>query len=172
MNDFTQLAKTRYSVRAYKPLPVEEEKIRKILEAGLLAPTARNIQPQKIYAVVSEENRRKLSAVTPCTFGAPVVFVICYDEEKAAQGKVYPGYSFGNTDAAIVGTHMMLQAADLGLGSCWVGWFNEDEVRGALGIPANIRVCDLLPVGYPSEKAVPSPMHSASRTVEETVEFI
>lgn len=172
MENFYGLAKNRYSVRSFSDRPVEDEKLRRVLEAGLLAPTARNIQPQKVFVVKSEEKRKALSAVTPCTFKAPVILVVCYDETLAAAGKVYPGYSFGNTDAAIVCTHMMLEAADLGLGSCWVGWFGEDEVRSALGIPAQYRICDLMPLGYPSENAAPSPMHTASRTVEETTEII
>ena len=172
MKDFYELAKNRFSVRSYSDKPVEDEKLTKILEAGLLAPTARNCQPQKIYVVKSEENRKKLSAVTPCTFSAPVILVVCYDESRAAAGKVVPGYSFGNTDAAIVCTHMMLEAAELGLGSCWVGWFAEDEVKNALDLPDGVRVCDLLPIGYASENAAPSKMHTDCRTLEDTVEYI
>ena len=172
MKSFFELASERYSVRAYRPDAVEDEKIEKILLAGLLAPTARNSQPQKIYVLKSEEARRKLSAVTPCTFNAPVVFVIGYDEDRVCPGKVYPGYTFGNTDAAIVGTHMMLEAADLGLGTCWVGWFAEDEVKNALSLPENFRVCDLMPLGYAAENAVPAPLHKQSRSLEETAEYI
>lgn len=172
MESFFELAKNRYSVRAYKDTPIEEEKLHKILEAGLLAPTARNGQPQKIYVVKSKEKLEKLAAVTPCTFHAPVVFVICYDEDRACSGKVYPGYCFGDTDAAIVGTHMMLEAADLGIGSCWVGWFNEDEVRDALGIPSNIRVRDLMPMGYAADNASPAPLHAQSRSLHDVTEVI
>lgn len=172
MNSFFELAKERYSVRAYLPKPVEDEKLQKVLEAGLLAPTAKNQQPQKIYVVKSEELKAKLAAVTPCTFNAPVVLVICYDEERACKGKVYENYSFGNTDAAIVGTHMMLEAADLGLGTCWVGWFCEKEVKEALNLPENIRVCDLMPIGYTAPDAHISQMHYSSRGLNDTVEFL
>lgn len=172
MDSFFELAKNRYSVRAYKDTPVEEEKLRKILEAGLLAPTAKNGQPQKIYVVKSKENLEKLSAVTPCTFKAPVVLIVCYDEEKACKGKVTPGYDFGNTDAAIVCTHMMLEAADLGIGSCWVGWFAENEVRSALGIPENIRVCELMPMGYAADNASPAPLHTQSKSLHDVTEVI
>lgn len=172
MDSFFDLAKNRYSVRAYKDTPVEEEKLRKILEAGLLAPTARNGQPQKIYVVKSKEKLEKLAAVTPCTFKAPVVLAVGYYEERTCAGKLYPGYDFGNTDAAIVCTHMMLEAADLGVGSCWVGWFNEDEVRNALGIPSNIRVCELMPMGYAADNAVPAPLHTQSRSLSDVSEEI
>lgn len=172
MEDFFELAKSRFSVRAYRDTPVEEEKLQKVLDAGLLAPTAKNCQPQKIYVVKSEENRKKLAQVTPCTFNAPVVLVVCYDETRACTGKLCPGYSFGNTDAAIVCAHMMLEAADMGLGTCWVGWFEENEVREALGIPSNIRVCELMPLGYAADNAKPAPMHFQSRSAEDTVEII
>ena len=169
MDSFFELAKNRYSVRAYKDTPVEEEKLTKILEAGLLAPTARNSQPQKIYVVKTEENLKKLAAVTPCTFNAPTVLVVCYDENLACRGKVFDGYSYGETDAAIVCAHMMLEAADLGVGSCWVGWFNEDEVREALDLPRNIRVRELMPLGYAADTAKPAPMHDQSRSLDDVV---
>lgn len=172
MNSFFDLAKERFSVRAYKNTPVEDEKLQKVLEAGLLAPTAKNQQPQKIFVVKSDEMKQKLAAVTPCTFDAPVVLVVGYDETRACVGKVYENYNFGNTDAAIVCTHMMLEAADLGLGTCFVGWFCEKEVKEALSLPENIRVCELLPIGYTAENAHISQMHYSSRSLSDTVEFI
>ncbi len=81
-------------------------------------------------------------------------------------------HDFGGTGAAIVCTHMMLEAADLGVGSCWVGWFNEDEVRNALGIPSNIRVCELMPMGYAADNAVPAPLHTQSRSLSDVSEEI
>lgn len=170
--EYTKLIHERYSVRKYRKDPVEEEKIAAILEAARVAPTAKNCQPQKIYLVRSEKARKALADVTPCTFDAPIVFAVCYDAALAAEGKVYPGYSFGNTDAAIICCHMMLEARNQGLGSCWVGWFNEQEVKTALGLPDGIRVCDLLPIGYPAEDAAPSPRHLESRNINDMVETI
>ncbi len=172
MNTFIELAKQRYSVRAYKQTPVEDEKINEILSAAMLAPTARNNQPQKIFVVKSESMRKRLGAVCPCTFDAPVIFVVCYDQTLASGGIVYPGYNFGNTDAAIVCSHMMFRATELGLGTCWVGWFNEKTVKDALGIGENIRVCDLLPCGYAADDAKPSERHTLSRKIEDVVEYI
>ena len=169
MNDFMSLAAGRFSVRAYDPKPVEEEKVQKILEAGRLAPTARNSQPQVVYAVVSEEARSALAGVTPCTFNAPLVFVIGYDPAVCATGKIYEGFSFGEMDSAIVCTHMMLEATDLGLGSCWVGWFNEAEVKAALKLPEDFRAVALLPVGYAAANAGPSAMHSSRKPLESYV---
>lgn len=167
MTDFLSLAHARYSVRKYKPDAVEEEKIAAILEAARIAPTARNYQEQKIYVLKSAEARAKLAAVTPCTFSAPLIFVIGYDENIVAGGMVADGYNFGQTDCAIIATHMALAAWDAGLGSCFVGRFWEKDVKAALDLPENVRVCLLLPIGYAD--AAPSPRHTEYRPDEETV---
>lgn len=166
---FLELAKERYAVRAFKDTPVEEEKIGLILEAAKLAPTACNNQPQKIYVVKSKEKLAALAQITPCTFGAPVVFVVGYDNDRSAKGLIYEGHDFGDTDAAIVCTHMMLEAKELGLGSCWVGYFNEAKVKEDLGLPENVRVRDLLPVGYAADNAAPAPLHTKYRDMSDMV---
>lgn len=170
MKDFLTLAKERYSVRAYKDTPVEEEKIARILTAGKLAPTARNNQPQKIYVVQSEEKRKALAAITTCTFGAPLVFVIAYDDTRSAKGLICEDYDFGTMDASIVCTHMILEAAEQGLGSCWVGRFAETDVKKILNLGAHIHVCALLPVGYAADGSVPSERHEEYR--DDTVEYV
>lgn len=172
MNSFLKFAEERYSVRKYKPDAVEQEKVDSILAAANLAPTACNYQPQKIYVVRSPEALAALSSVTPCTFKAPLVFVVGYDSTRSAKGMICEGHDFGDTDAAIVVTHMMLQAHELGLGSCWVGYFNEDKVRAALGIPETVRIRDLMPMGYPAEDSVPGPMHTKYRAVDEMVSYL
>jgi len=166
---FHELAKLRYSVRSFQDMPIEEEKLKLILEAGRIAPTACNNQPQKIYVARSEEARKKLAAVCRCTFDAPVIMVVCYDRTRDWKNKLMPGYESGETDAAIVCTHMMLQAADLGIGSCWVGFFNAQEVAEALGLPENITVSALLPMGYAAENAQPAPLHDQYRDFADTI---
>ena len=140
-----------------------------ILEAGRVAPTACNFQPQKIYVARSAEAREKLASVCRCTFGAPVILVVGYDRTRDWKNKLMPGLTSGETDAAIVCTHMMLQAADLGIGSCWVGYFNPEQVAEVLGLPENITVTALLPIGYPAENAEPLPLHSQYRELADTV---
>jgi len=169
---FLELAKSRYSVRAYKPDPIEEEKLNLILEAGRVAPTACNYQPQRVYVVRSEENRNKLAAISPCTFDAPVILVVCYDTDRHAKSRMMPGYTFGEMDASIVCTHMMLQAWELGIGSCWVGMFNDAEVSKALELPDNIHVAALLPMGYPAETAKPAHLHAKIRTFDDTIAYL
>ena len=166
---FQELAHARYSVRSFQDRPIEEDHLNLILEAGRVAPTACNFQPQKIYVAKSAEAREKLASVCRCTFGASVILVVCYDRERDWKNKLMPGYESGETDAAIVCTHMMLQAADLGIGSCWVGYFNPEQVAEVLGLPENIAVTALLPIGYPAENAEPLPLHSQYRELADTV---
>ena len=170
--DFFELAKSRYSVRSYKDTPIEEEKLQMILEAGRFAPTAKNMQPQRIYVAKSEETRKKLASVCRCTWDAPVILVLCYDRERECKRVLTPGTTTGAMDAAIVCTHMMLQAWDLGIGSCWVGYYNDGAVADVLGLPEHIRVAALLPMGYPADDAQPIPMHFQSRELSDMVEEI
>ncbi len=168
--NFTELAAERYSARSYSDRPVEQEKIDAVLHAAMLAPTAKNNQPQKIYVVLSEEKRKMLSENCRCIFGAPVVFVLGYDTERVARGIRRENDEFGETDVAIVCTHMMLKATELGLGSCCVGMFREEEIRACLGIPGNVKITLLLPVGYPD--AGPSARHTEFRDSSEIVEYL
>ena len=169
---FQELAKNRYSVRSFRNMPIKDEHMNLILEAGRVAPTACNNQPQKIYVAKSEESRAKLASVCRCTFDAPVVLVVCYDRNRDWKNKLMPGHESGETDAAIVCTHMMLQAADLGIGSCWVGYFNAQTVAQVLGLPEHVTVSALLPMGYPAEDAKPLPLHSQFREFADTIEEI
>lgn len=169
---FLELAKERYSVRSFKNQPIEDEKLKKILEAGKVAPTACNFQPQKIYVVKSEELRKKLATASPCTFDAPVILVIGYDKTRDWKNKRIPGYTSGETDAAIVTTHMMLEAWELGIGSCWVGMFSDVAVSEALGLPENVQVTALLPMGYPADDATPLHLHSKYREDTDMIEIL
>ncbi len=169
---FSELAKERYSVRSFRQEPISEDTMEAILQAGRVAPTACNNQPQKIYVVQDPEARKKLAGICRCTWDAPVILVICYDRTLTWKSKLMPGYESGETDAAIVCTHMMLQAFELGVGSCWVGLFNADQVSQTLSLPENLRVTALLPMGYPAEDAQPLPLHSSIRPAEETIAYI
>ena len=170
--NFLELAKERFSVRSFKKDAIEEEKLQAILEAGRVAPTACNLQPQKIYVIQSEEMREKLASVCRFTFGAPTVLAICYDKDKAWKNDLTPGYCSGETDAAIVCTHMMLEAWELGIGSCWVAWFNAKEVHAALALPENVEICGLLPIGYPADNASPTKLHTRIRDFSDTIQFM
>ena len=169
---FYELARSRYSVRSYKEEMIKESELAAIIEAGRVAPTACNNQPQKIYIVKSEEKLSRLREVCRFTFHAPLVLAVGYDEERDWKNRRTPGCRSGETDAAIVLTHMMLAAHELGVGSCWVGAFSEDKVREALSIPEGVRITALMPLGYPADDAEPLDLHSVYREKSDTVETI
>ena len=171
--DFLKLAQSRFSVRAFSEKKVEKDVIEKILKAGQSAPTACNNQPQRIFVLQSEKARKTLAEVCPCTFDAPVIFAVGYDRTREAKNKMRPDCGgYGVTDAAIVCTHMMFEATELGLGSCWVGWFHDEQVQDVLGLPEEVVICNLLPVGYAADGAAPAQLHEKSRALKEMVEYL
>ncbi len=166
---FMDLAKARFSVRKFSDRPVEEEKVRTILEAAKVAPTAKNQQPVKVYVIESPEALAKANEVSPCIYGAPLVMMVAYDADLTFRTGWNPGVNYGDIDASIVCTHMMLEAADLGLGSCWVARFARADANRAFELPDNIVPVALLPIGYAAEDAAPSPRHEAYRDESEWV---
>ncbi|ORT99644.1 Nitroreductase family protein [Anaerovibrio sp. JC8] len=125
--EFKQVIKDRYSCKKYSDRQVEKEKITAILEAGRLAPTAKNLQEQHIYVVQSAELLAKIDEATPCRYGAPTVLVVAFDKNNVF---TYPGdkRNSGVEDATIVATHMILAAADEGVDSCWLNYFDPEVV--------------------------------------------
>ena len=170
--EFLELAKTRYSVRSYSDAPLEKEKLEKILEAGLCAPTAKNGQPFRIYVIFSEDGLKTVRGLTRCDYGAPVVLLFAYDTEEEWQNALNPAYYSGQQDVSIVATHVMLEAWELGIGSCWVNMFDPDETAKAFQLPATEKPVLLMPIGYPAEGAEPSPRHFSSRSTAEVVRYL
>lgn len=168
--DFLQLATERYSVRKFDSKPVDQETIDKILKAGQIAPTAVNAQPQMIYVVRSDEAMEKMNRLSTCIFGAPQCFIFCYDDKKAA--KRGENGSWGEIDVSIVLTHMMLEAANLGIGSCPVGRFDSIALKEEFQLPENIHPFLIMPFGYAAEDAEPSKRHSEYRSLDEMVDYL
>ena len=168
---FLDLAEARYSVRKYARTPVEQEKIDAILRAAQLAPTAKNLQPQYIYVLNTPEAIAKVNEVTSRAYKAPVVFVVCYDRNAAWQNPLNNNHSTGEMDVTIVGTHMMLEAAEQGLGSCWIEWFDPKVLAEAFDIPDNLQPAFLLDCGYPADGVQPSPMHFEKKEISQFVEY-
>lgn len=167
--DFEKLAAERYSLRQFDPRPVEEDKLRLILKAGRIAPTACNNQPQRILVLRDKAAMEKLATCSPCTFGAPMALVICCDND-ASWVRPFDNDNSGVVDAAIVTSHMMLQAADLGLGTTWVGYFDPAAVSERFGLPKNLTPVALLPLGYPAADAKINPLHF-DRLPEKNIVF-
>lgn len=166
---FLELAEQRYSVRKYKDTPIEPEKLNMILEAGRIAPTAKNNQPQKIYVVESTEALEKIKKYTGSHFNAPCILIICYDEKLTWFDRRIEQASI---DPAIVLTHIMLQATELGIGSVWVGACDFEGLHKDFNLPGNYKPIALMPLGYPAEDSVPNPRHTIRKNLEETVQFI
>lgn len=147
----------RCSVRAYQERPVEPTKLNTILEAARLAPSARNVQEWRFVVVQNPLTRQKLAqAANNQSFvgEAPVVIACCAIKTDYILRCGHAAYLI---DLAIAIEHMALQAVQEGLGTCWIGSFYEDQVRAVLGIPENVRVIELLTLGYPLQDTSHTP---------------
>lgn len=167
--DFLELAKKRYSVRKYEDKKVEEDKLHKILEAGRVAPTAANGQPQRLIVVQSKEGLEKLKK-SGNVHGAPLAIIICSDHSSTWK-RPFDDKDTADIDASIVTDHMMLEAASLGLGSIWVCWFNPDIIRKDFNIPANYEAINILGIGYAQGPAESPDRHDKKRKPIETTVF-
>jgi len=159
-----QAIKTRRSIRSYKAEPVPEEKLKKVLEAARLAPSAHNEQEWKFVVVRDAERREQLSEAAGQGFisEAPVIIVaVALDPEEVMSSGV-PNYAI---DLAIAVDHMTLAAVEEGLGTCWVGAFSQEKVKKVLGIPERYKVVVLLPLGFPADKPGPK----SRKNLEEIV---
>lgn len=166
--EFIALAKERYSVRKFSEKAIEKEKLDLVLKAGQLAPTAVNFQPQRILVINSESALAKLKECTPYHFNAPAALLVCYDKTVSWERK-YDNKNSGEVDASIVATHMMLEAAEIGLGSTWVMNFDPEKMRETYHIPNNFESVVLLVMGYPADDAVPNKAHEQRNKIDSTV---
>ena len=170
MKDFLTLAADRYSVRSFQPTHLPQEIIDKLLEAAKLAPTGCNNQPQRILVLNTDTAMEALKPCTKCHFDAPTAMLICYNREECWTRK-YDGAQSGIVDASIVATHIMLEAADLGVGVTWVMHFDPTAMRSAYRIPSHIEPVALLVMGYPSPDAKPMHFHNEYRSMGELVVY-
>lgn len=173
--DFLELARERFSVRKFSTKTIEPERIAQILAAANLAPTAHNLQPQKIYVLASSGAIQKIREITPMTYKAPLVFLVCYDRNiswKNTEDQCYEEYDSGEVDAAITATHMMMEAADLGLGSLWARAFDSKKVIDGFSLPDHIVPVCLLSVGYPAENAHPAHLHYKRKDIGDIMEVL
>ena len=169
--DFNVLSAARYSLRKFSDRAVEPEKLALVLEAGRNAPTAHNFQPQRIFVLRSPEALEKADACMGSHFHPPVLVAVAYDPAVSWKRETN-GKDHGEIDAAIAATQMMLQAADLGLGTTYVGMFEPEKLLAAFPEMAGTMPIALLPLGYPAEGAHPARLHSDRRPVEELVKYL
>ena len=169
--EFMDVVKERYSCKKYSEKMVDKDIINNILEAGRLAPTAKNLQEQKVYVLQSEEALAAVDKVTPCRYGARTVLAVAYDKNNVY---TYPDgkRESGLEDATIIATHMILAAANFGVDSCWINNFKPDELIKELHLPENEDILMLMDLGYAAEEGKPLPNHFNRKPLEETVRWM
>ena len=169
--EFNDVVRNRYSCKRFSDKPVEKEKLTAVLEAGRLAPTAKNLQEQHIYVVATPDNLAKIDAATPCRYNAPTVLVVAFNKNNVF---TYPGgkRDSGVEDATIVATHMILAAANEGLDSCWINRLDPEEMSAALGLPADEEILMMMDIGYSADGAEPLPNHYSRKPLSDTVTFM
>ena len=169
--EFKQVVAQRYSCKGFGAGKVEDAKLNAILEAGRLAPTAKNFQEQRIYVIQAAEGLAKIDKITPCRYGATTCVVVAFDRNNVF---TYPGEKrdSGVEDATIVATHMILAAADEGVDSCWINFFDPEKLAKELGLPENEEVLMILDLGYAAEGTKPLPNHASRKPLSETVAYL
>lgn len=166
---YFHLVNQRYSVRKFDSRPIPVDALSCILEAGRLAPTACNNQPQRVL-VLQGESMEKLSGCTPCLYGQSTAMVVCFDKTESWKSK--SGREIGDVDGTIVLTQMMYQAQEFGIGSLIVGMYKEDLLRERFHIPDHYEIVSLLMLGYPAEDCQPHPrLHAERKPLAQTVYY-
>ena len=166
--EFEKVIRERFAVRKFKNDEIQDELINKILEAGNLAPTAKNNQPQKIYVVKSKEGLEKIDKASPYRYNAPVCIIVASDKNIAWSKDNYSTYEM---DACIVATHMMLEATNIGVDNIWIEMFDRNILKQEFNLSANIEPICLIPLGYRTDDCIPSPMHNNRKKLSEIVEY-
>ena len=166
--EFEKVIRERFAVRKFKNDEIQDELINKILEAGNLAPTAKNNQPQKIYVIKSKEGLEKIDKASPYRYNAPVCIIVASDKNIAWSKDNYSTYEM---DACIVATHMMLEATNIGVDNIWIEMFDRNILKQEFNLSANIEPICLIPLGYRTDDCIPSPMHNNRKKLSEIVEY-
>ncbi len=166
--DFEKVIADRYSVRKFENKHLEKEVINKILNAGHIAPTGCNYQPQRILVLNNDKSIEKLKGCTKCHFDAPCAFLVCYNKNETWK-RPYDDAQSAPIDAVIVATHMMLEAQNIGVGTCMVMHFNPIKIREAFNIPSDVEPSLLIVAGYPHKDSEPLKLHSQFRPIDEVV---
>ena len=166
--EFEEVIKKRTAIRKFSDKELEKEKLDKILEAGRLAPTAKNNQPIKIYVVQSNEGIDKIDKATKCRYGAKTVLIICGNKEQSFKKDDFTTYEM---DSCIIATHIMLEATNLGVDNIWIEAFDENILRKEFSIPEELVPVCLLPLGYKAEDCPMNPLHNIRKSIEDIIEY-
>lgn len=168
--NFLEIAKKRSSVRNYQDRKVEPEKLNQILEAAHVAPTAANLQPVRLIAVTREEGLSKIAKAANI-YHAPAAILVCADHSKTWK-RPFDQKDIADIDASILTDHMMLEAADLGLGSVWICYFKPDVLKAEFNLPESIEPVNILAIGYSADEPADENRHVSCRIpMDELVHY-
>jgi len=164
--DFHELVRIRRSIRAYRPDAISEEVLQRVLMAARAAPTACNLQPFQIVVITDPQVRAQMKAVYGKDWfcQAPVIIAVCAQPDKAWKRR--DGFNSAEVDAAIVMDHIILAATEEGLGTCWICAFDEAKAKQILGVPEDVRIVAMTPLGIPAAEPTPfvrKPLHELVR---------
>jgi nitroreductase len=164
--EFSELIEKRYSVRAYRPDPVEEDKLQRVLEAACLAPTAANKQPFELIVIHTAGREAELSRIyKPGWFvQAPLIICACGIPSRGWVRRD-DGKNYTDVDVAIVMDHLILAATNAGLGTCWIAAFDPQAAREVLGLPDDVEPIIFTPLGYPADQPGPKRRRELSKLV-------
>ena len=170
---FLDLARRRHSVRASRPDPLPDDALATVLEAARVAPTAANRQPFRVIVIHTAGREADLRRIYDRGWfvEAPIVLCVCAVRDEAWRRTMYDGRSHADIDAAIVMDHMVLAAADLGLGTCWIAAFDPEAAREVLGVPPEGEPMLFTPLGYPADDPRAADRHLQRRALEELVRY-
>jgi nitroreductase len=163
--EFLELIRKRYSVRAYQPTPIEKEKLEKVLEAACLAPTAANRQPFRLIVLQTKGREEELRRVYHRDWFTQAPLVICACALPSEGWARKDGKKYADVDTTIALDHLILAAADLGLGTCWIGAFDPEAAREVLGLSREEEPLAFTPLGYPADEWKPKKRKSLSELV-------
>ena len=167
--EFEKVIRDRMAIRKFSNEKIYDEIINKILEAGRVAPTAKNLQPIKIYVVSSDEGLSKIDNASMCRYNAPVSLIVCGNTEEAFSRGDHSTYVI---DSCIVATHMLLEATNVGVDNTWVDLFDEDVLREEFSIPDELVPIALIMLGYRSDDCPYNVNHDKRKNIDEIVQFI
>lgn len=167
--EYTDVITIREAVRSFDGRKPSEEQLTQILEAGRIAPTAYNKQPQRVYVLESEEALAKMDTVHPCRYGAPVVLLVCGDRAVTPD---MDGIPTAMVDASIAATHMLLAACNAGVDSVWAGVFKVEETRAAFDLSASMIPVCFIDLGFRTDDYKGNPQHTRRNPLEKMVKRI
>ena len=159
--NFLDIARSRYSVRNYNEMKVEQDKLDKILEAAHVAPTAANLQPVRLLVVQTQEGLGKIGKAANI-YHAPLAIIVCSDRSVAWK-RPFDNKQTVDIDASIITDHMMLEATELGLGTVWICYFKPDVIKQEFNLPDTLEPINILAVGYTSELPEDPKRHTTQR---------